>query len=62
MRDEDQSHPSRLVQVEQEVDDLFAIDAVEIAGRFVGKERCRSVDDAPRDGNALALATGELVR
>ena len=62
MRDEDQSHPSRLVQIEQEVDDLFAIGAVEIAGRFVGKKQCRPVDDAPRDGDALALAAGELMR
>ena len=56
MRDEDQSHASCLMQIEQEVDDLFAIRAIEIAGRFVCEERCRPVDDTPRDSNALALA------
>ena len=62
MRDEDEGHAPRLVQVEEEVDDCRPIGAVEIAGRLVGKDQVWPIDDAPRDGNALALAAGELVR
>ena len=47
---------------EEELDDCRPIDAVEIPSRLIGKDQVGPIDDAPRDGNALALAAGELVR
>ena len=62
MRDQDEGHPARLMQVEKEVDDLVAVHAVEIAGRLISEDQVWPVDDAPRDGDALAFAAGQLVR
>ena len=58
---EDVRHTPRLMQVEEEVHDHGSVDAVEVPGRFVGEDQGWFVDDATRDGDALALAAGELV-
>ena len=41
---------------------LHARLAVERAGRLVGEQNVRIVDERPRDGDALHLAAGHLVR
>ena len=42
--------------------ELAAGDGVEVPGGLVGQEDGRPVDQGPRDGYALHLATGQLVR
>jgi hypothetical protein len=58
VRHHDQGRSARALQIEQEVQDRGSVDAVEIAGRFVGKDQGRVVDDAARNGDALTLAAG----
>ena len=41
VRDEDEGHAARLMQVEKQVDDCRPIEAVEIAGRFIGEDQGR---------------------
>ncbi len=50
------------VQVEEQVEDGGARHGVEVAGRLVGEHDRRPSDDRPGDGDALALAAGELRR
>ena len=52
----------RRLQVAQELDDLLLHRAVERAGRLVEHDHLRLQDHRPGDGDALALAAGELVR
>ena len=52
--------PGRVQLVEQR-EDLVAGAAVEVAGRLVGEQDRRAVDQRPGDGDALLLAAGELV-
>ena len=44
----------------EQVDDLVLALAVEVAGRLVGQEQAGVVGERSRDGDALALADGEL--
>jgi hypothetical protein len=53
--------PSRLVQLLHQVDDGRAGLAVEVGGRLVGEHDARPGDQGARDGDALALAAGQLV-
>ena len=46
----------------QQIHDLYARFAVERAGRLVGEQDVRVVDDGARDGHTLHLAAGHLVR
>ena len=46
----------------QDLHHLHARLAVERAGRLIGKQNVRVVDKRSRDGNALHLAAGHLVR
>ena len=62
MRDEQEGQPALLVEVPHQVDDLGRALAVEVAGRLVGPDDRRVVDQRPRDRDALALAARELVR
>ncbi len=58
----DQEHGvAGLVQLVEEVHDLGRGGRVEVAGRLVGEEDRRVVDQRAGDGHALALAAGELV-
>src|SRR3954469_16734258 len=61
VRDED----DRLVvrgQLFEDGDDVGAGFLIEVAGRLVGEDQRRIVDERSGDGDALALAAGELVR
>src|ERR1044071_10042617 len=49
-------------KVLEDADDLVAGLLIEIAGRLVGEDERRVVDQRTGDGDALALAAGELVR
>ena len=53
---------AELVDLLQDADDVIGVRRVEIAGRLVGDDDVRMVDDGPGDGHALFLAAGELVR
>lgn len=55
VRDEDNGAPLA-AEVAKEGQDGFACGGVEIAGRFVGEDDARIVDERARDRNALALA------
>src|SRR5581483_5299814 len=50
------------VQVRQEVDDGGAGGRVEVPGRLVGEQQRGPSDDRAGDGDALALAAGQVVR
>ena len=49
------------MSVQQELDDGVGVGFVQCTGGFVGEDHRRSVDDRARHGNALSLATGELI-
>ena len=53
---------ARAIDLEQQLDDLAAGLAVEVAGRLVGEEERRIVGERARDGDALLLAARELRR
>ena len=52
----------RLVQLLEQLDDLVRGAAVERAGRLVGEEDVRVVDERARNRHALLLAAGKLGR
>ena len=51
---------AELVDPQQELEDLPADQRVEVAGRFVGDDQARVVDEGPGDGRALLLAARQL--
>ena len=53
---------AQLVDLDQELDDLPAGDGVEVAGRLVGDEDRRIVDERAGDGGPLLLAARQLRR
>jgi len=53
--------PAFRMQSAEELHDVAGGLAVEIAGRFVGEDDARFVDEGPGDGHPLPLATGKLV-
>ena len=53
---------ARLVKLRKQRHDLGAGLRVEVAGRLVGQQDRWIVDERARDGHALALAAGQLVR
>ena len=53
---------AELVDPQQELEDLPADQRVEVAGRLVGDDDPRVVDERARDRRALLLAAGELLR
>ena len=61
VRDED-DRVAGLVQLGEQPHDFDAGLRVEVAGRLVGEQDRRVVDERARDGDALALAARELVR
>ena len=62
MRDDDEDRLLLAVQVEQQLADGLGGVAVEVAGRLVGQQQDRLVDQRPGDGHALPLAAGQLGR
>ena len=53
---------AELVDPQQELEDLPADQRVEVAGRLVGDDDARVVDERARDRGALLLAARELLR
>src|ERR1700722_2753045 len=45
--------------IAQQFDDLFAMAPIEGAGRLVGEEQLRLLDECAADGHALLLAAGQ---
>jgi len=60
VRDHDDGHAESGLNFPEEEKDLFAVDAVEIAGGLVGKKDCGAVDEGAGDGAALLFAAGEF--
>jgi hypothetical protein len=58
VRDDDQRLAGG-IQVKEQAADLVARAGVDRAGRLVGEQQRRPVDERPRDGHALPLATGK---
>ena len=62
VRHQHQRHAARAPHLQQQVEDVPAVRAVEVAGRLVGEDQRRIVGQRPRDGDALLLAAGQLRR
>ena len=62
VRDEHDGDAALAVQPLEDAHDLDAGARVEVAGRLVGEEQRRLVDERARDGDALLLSARELVR
>ena len=60
--DHDDGDAALAVQQSQRVHDVMGVACIEIAGRLVGKEHGRIVDEGAGDGDALLLAARELAR
>src|SRR2546422_757884 len=56
MRHEDDRGPSRLVNVPQQLEDVAAVAAVQIPGRFVGEDDRRVVGERARERDTLLFA------
>src|SRR4029079_16893630 len=61
VRGHEDRRPLRLVDRADQLQDPLAGARVEVAGRLVGEDERRAVDDGAPDGHALHLAAGELV-
>ena len=60
MGDHDDGHAETGLNFAKEREDLLAVDAVEIAGRFVGEKNCGAIDESASDGAALLFAAGQF--
>ena len=60
--DDDQRAAALLLLLAEQVEDLVAPFAVEVAGRLVGQQDDGILDQGPRDRHPLLLAAGELGR
>ena len=58
----DEDGPALPMECQQEIQDLCAAAAVQIAGRLVRQNQGQVVDQCPCDGNALLLASRQLGR
>src|SRR5947208_2327331 len=59
---DEQDRPALSGQSPQQREDLRAGLRVEVAGRLVGEDQARVVDERPRQREPLLLATGHLMR
>src|SRR5258708_27204255 len=57
---DDDGHARLAIELLKDAHDFDAGARVESAGRLVGKNNLRIVDERPRDGHALLLASGQL--
>ena len=62
VRHQDDRDAFLAVELRQRLHDLVRGARVKIAGRLVGKEQARRIDQGPRDRHPLLLAAGELAR
>src|SRR5207302_2402826 len=60
MRDEDHRAAVVPVQADDQLDHLFTGRCIQVTGRLVGEQDCRTVRERPRDGHPLLLTAGEL--
>ena len=60
--DDDQGDAFFAIQFEQELGELLGGGAVQSAGRFVGQQKLRLVDQGAHDGDTLAFAAGKFAR
>src|SRR3979411_3034477 len=58
--DDDQAGTDAAIELEHQIEDLPCRTAIEIARRLVSEHARRSGDQCARQGDALALAAGEL--
>ena len=62
MGDEDDGDAVGAVELLEHLEDFLAGARIEVAGRLVGEEHPRPVDQRPGDGHALLFAAGKLRR
>ena len=62
MRDHDDGHAEARLNFAEEQEDLLAVNAVEVAGGFVGEKDCGAIDKRAGDGAALLFAAGKFGR
>ena len=62
VRHQDDRDAFLAIELRQRLHDLVRGTRVEIAGRLVGKEQARRIDQGPRDRDPLLLAAGKLAR
>src|SRR5208283_56301 len=62
VRDEEHRQSEFVAKVVEQVEDLLLYGDIERGGGLVGDEQLRTVDDGHGDHDALAHASGELVR
>jgi len=60
VRDHDDGHAEVRLNFAEELEDLLAVDAVEVAGGLIGEKDCRAIDQGAGDGAALLFAAGEF--
>ena len=48
------------VKVDEQLENVFAVFTIEVAGRFVGHQQRRPGDEGASEGNALLFAAGQL--
>ena len=62
MRDHDDGLSVFLIRSAQQLNDLVTVLFIQISGRFICQNNCRTVDQCPPDGYALLLSAGEFFR
>ena len=55
-----QNRMAGFVQIAEKINDDLFVGFVKIAGRLVSQNKFRLIDERPRDGHSLLLATGKL--
>ena len=60
MGDDDDGNAALAVERLQRLHDLVRVAGIEIAGRLVGKQQDRIIDQCARDRHPLLLAAGQL--
>ena len=55
-----QNRVAGFVQIAEKINDDLFVGFVKIAGRLVSQNKFRLIDERPRDGHSLLLATGKL--
>ena len=58
VRHDDETRTQLLIQLEHELQDMFAVAGIEISRWLIGKYELRPCNQRPRDGGALAFAAG----
>jgi hypothetical protein len=56
--DHDDGHPEGILELSQEKKNLFAIEAIEISRRLVGKQNRRAIYESASERAALLLTAG----